>query len=148
MFQVSCFKFQEIMAIVFIQSKKRRKMVFWIIAVLLILVLFIISLVTFPPGLKYKPSVVSMEIEKIDVKINFSVIDSELVKKLEPFKDITTEFIYTTQNKDGRQIKGKISAVSKNEAKVFLEGTGLKVLTLESVAIGRDEPFTIYYQPK
>ncbi len=89
-----------------------------------------------------------MEIEKIDVKINFSVIDSELVKKLEPFKDITTEFIYTTQNKDGRQIKGKISAVSKNEAKVFLEGTGLKVLTLESVAIGRDEPFTIYYQPK
>ena len=148
MFQVSCFKFQEIMAIVFIQSKKRRKMVFWIIAVLLILVLFIISLVTFPPGLKYKPSVVSMEIEKIDVKINFSVIDSELVKKLEPFKDITTDFIYTTQNKDGRQIKGKISAVSKNEAKVFLEGTGLKVLTLESVAIGRDEPFTIYYQPK
>ena len=41
---------------------------------------------------------------------------------------------------------GFISAVSQNEARTKLEGSGLTVVEIKEAEIGRDNPFTPYYE--
>ncbi len=131
------------MAIVFGAAKKKQKLFFWIIIVSFILVLMIISLITFFPIFKDESSGATSE---KSLEINFNIIDSDQVKGLEPFSMEQKEFVYTAKNKYGRQIQGTVSAASQEDAKSNLEKTGLSILNLKEATVGKDQPFIPYYQ--
>src|SRR3989344_6245752 len=99
------------MAIVFIQSKKRQKVFLWSIITGLVLILFIIPLLIFYPlFVNESQNILEGGVLKPAININFSIIDSPQVKNLEPFLDIVTEFTYIAEDKNGKQVIGKISA--------------------------------------
>lgn len=133
------------MAIIFTSAKRKKRMFFWAITMLFILVLFVISFVAFLPDKYESTDVAKKETQKEEIKINFNVVDSDLVENLEPFLRIKTEFSYAAKDEKGRNVAGKISAVGMDEARDFLERAGLKILDLKEANIGRSEPFIIYY---
>lgn len=137
------------MAILFTSPKKRRRIFLWSITLLLILLLFMISLIIFPPQFRneLQSTVPEGVFDMLNTKINFNIMDSNQVKNLDPFEDVETEFTYIAQDKDGKQITGRISAVSKIKAESILEEMGFKVFSLQESDIGRNEPFIPYYQP-
>lgn len=135
------------MAIVFKQSKKIQKILFWNITAGMLLILFVISLVVFPPYFKSGPKIIfEGATPKPDIRINFSIIDSERVRDLEPFSGIMTEFIYIVREKSGRQLSGKILAKNQEEAEILLIESGLEILNLEErTSLGKSQPFVPYY---
>ena len=134
------------MAIILVSSKKKKKMFLTIVILSLIFVLFIISLIIFPPSFGGEPKMISREkIIRPDITINFNVLDSEQVSGLETFVDIKTEFAYTAEDKDGTKVQGSLQSLNKNEVKATLEQSGLKVLTVQEVLLGKNEPFAPYY---
>lgn len=135
------------MAIVFKQLKKAQKIFFWNIIAAMFLILFIVSLIVFPPGFKRGPEIIFEELTpKPDIKINFSVIDSDKVKELESFKGAQKEFNYVVKDKNGRQLRGSISAKNQSEAEATLKDSGLEVLILQEKELpGKSQPFTPYY---
>ena len=137
------------MAIVFIQSKKRQKVFLWSIITGLVLILFIIPLLIFYPlFVNESQNILEGGVLKPAININFSIIDSPQVKNLEPFLDIVTEFTYIAEDKNGKQVIGKISATGQDDAKILLQEMNLKILHLEESNTGRKEPFIPYYQSK
>ena len=83
---------------------------------------------------------------KPKVNIDFKVLDSEQLKNFEPYSQMELQFAYSATNKDGRLVEGLISAISKEAAIKFIEATELKVVRIEEVKIGRDNPFAPYSQ--
>ena len=136
------------MAIVFISPKRRQRIFFRGILAFLILLLFIISLIIFPSQFKNETQDIPTKVvfDTPGVVINFESIDSDQVKNLEPFLGVQIEFNYIAQDKDDKQVVGKISATTKDDAKILLEGMGFKVSSLQESNIGRNEPFIPYYQ--
>ncbi len=137
----------QVMAIIFSLPQKKQKIFRNIIAILLVLILFIIPFVIFSSSswFNVKPKNIILEvISRPDVNINFSVIDSDQVKNLEPFPEIEIEFNYIGQDKNGKKVKGEILAVNKDDALIILEKIGIKVSSLEESSVGRKEPFAPY----
>src|SRR3989338_1164563 len=137
------------MAIILISPKKRQKTLFGVIILFLILIFIIVFLVIFIQ--EFKNKIVSIPIEEgvfssSNIKINFSIVDSDKVKNLETFTKIQEEFTYFAKDKDENQVTGRISAFTKEDALIALEGLGFKEIVLEKSSIGRIEPFIPYYQ--
>ena len=140
-----------IVAIIFVSPKRKQKAFTWGITAVLILFLFIISLMVFPPQFKNKLLNISSQEGVVvipTVKIDFATINSARVKSLAPFELVETEFDYIGEDQALQKISGKISAKSLELARAALESTGLKVLSLTEANIGRNEPFIPYYQKK
>ncbi len=145
--------FHEVMAIVFISPIEKQRVFFGRLAVLLIVFLIITFLIIFLPGFLNKTQNISTKIsfnkygtmaDNSNITINFDIIDSNKVKNLKPFDILETEFAYIVQDKNGRQITGNISAVTKDYAQKLLEESDFKVLSLKEISIGRNEPFVSY----
>lgn len=83
-----------------------------------------------------------------DILIDFALLDSDAVKNLEPFYHTGVVFSYTAKDKNGREVKGNITAVTQDEAKILLVGQGFVSPTVQAVPVGRNQPFSLYYQPK
>ena len=132
------------MAVVFISPKQRQKMFFMGITIMFLLFLAVISLGVFLS----KPKEVSFGLvfNKPKVNIDMKVFDSDQFKNLQQFSQIEIQYSYKALTKDGKQKTGFISAVSIDQAKEMLEGLGLTVSELKEAEIGRDNPFTPYYQ--
>lgn len=80
------------MAIIFVSIRKRQRMFFLGISLMLILALAIISLGVVFPEFRTPSKVVVQEVFNApDVKINFNVLDSAEVKNLEPFSSSEIE---------------------------------------------------------
>ncbi len=134
------------MAIVLISPRKRQKAVIWAIASLAVLMLLGASLFIFFPMFTNQINTIPDTGTYItpDIKLNFSIIDSNQVKNLTPFSIIETEFAYTAQDKNGKQVVGKISADDQESAKKSLEAIGLTVSNLQEINAGRSDPFVPY----
>ena len=132
------------MAVVFISPKQRQKMFFLGITVSFLIFLSVIFLIVFfsQPQTNEGPLVFN----KPKVNIDFKILDSEQLKNFEPFSQMELQFTYSATNKEGKLTEGLISAVSKEEAIKFLEAIELKVVKIEEVKIGRDNPFAPYSQ--
>ena len=138
------------MAIVFISPKKKQAIFFEIMTGVLVLFLLAVSSIVFLPEIKNRLNYVPpyQELSSLPaVKINFDIIDSDKVKKLEPFSLIETEFSYVAQDQDGKAVAGKVSAISKKDAQKSLESAGLKFIIFQNANASRSDPFTPYYQP-
>lgn len=121
-------------------------MFFLLIIGLLIILLIVLALIAFLPEInnKFKNFPVEDTMSIPDVKINFSIIDSQQTQNLQLFKTIESEFTYTARNSAGRQVSGRISATTIEEAGALLQNMGLSAYTLEQVTIGRKDPFASY----
>ncbi|TSC95038.1 MAG: hypothetical protein CEN87_50 [Parcubacteria group bacterium Licking1014_1] len=132
------------MAIVFISPKQRQKIFFLGIIILFLLVLVVISLSVFLAKTKEVPPEQVFNRPKINVNIN--ILESNEIKGLVPFAEMETEFSYEALTEKGKGEKGKVLAVSIEEARKILEGLNLSVVKIEEVGIGRENPFEPYYQ--
>ncbi len=135
------------MAIVFISPQEKQRVFFRGVAIFAVLLLFIISLLIFLPGFVNKTSNTSTGVSSSNpnITINLSIMDSDKIKNLEPFnEEIGSVFIYTVQDKNGRKTTGNISAATKEQAQSLLEQSGFKVLSLEEMSVGRNDPFISY----
>jgi hypothetical protein len=84
------------MAIIFISVRKKQQMFLWGIFTLLLLAVVIISFVIVLPEFKSAPDIVVQEVYSApDVKVNFTLIDSEQVKSLESFSTSSIEGVAT-----------------------------------------------------
>lgn len=131
------------MAIVFISPQKKQRAFLITVGSLSVLVLFILSLITFLPkiesSLKSVPE--SGQSNVPDIKINFEAADSGKVKNMELIKGVEKEFNYTAQGKDNKQTTGTIFALNASEAQEFLAAMGFKNFTIKEVGAGRINPF-------
>ena len=140
------------MAIVFISAKQKQQSFMWgifiLLALLLVAGLLAISLPGFLNPKQVGPAALlgggQVKNPPANLAINFSVVDSEKVKALEPFSIKENIFAYTITDKNGRKITGNISAKTKEEAQNLLEGSGYKVVTIVEMIVGRSEPFISY----
>ena len=132
------------MAVVFISPKERQKMFFLAILILLVLFLVSVSLIVFLA--KPEASTQSLVFNKPKVSIDVSIFDSDQFKNLQPFTQMEIQYTYQATAKDGKQIEGFISAISKDEAQKMLIDSGLTVTDLKESQIGRDNPFTPYFE--
>ena len=71
------------MAIVFTSPVKKQRIFFWSIFSCIVLFLFIVSLIVFPPA--FKSALKDAPTEDSPITINFNVLDSDAIKNLEPF---------------------------------------------------------------
>ena len=128
----------------FISPKQRQKMFFMGITIMLLLFLAAVSLLVFvlPP----KNNLPALTFNKPKVNIDLSIFNSSQFKSLQSFPQITIQYSYTATTKNNKPRTGFISATSIDEARVALEGMGLSISELKEVEIGRDNPFTPYYQ--
>lgn len=136
------------MAIILISPKKNQRIFFWAITTLLILFVFAVSLIIFPPGFRQEEELPPLAAVPgaASIKINFNIIDSQQVKGLDAFEPIQSEFSYVGKDKDGKEISGTLMAVSRDEAASKILAMGLQLSILEEKGIGRSEPFTSYYR--
>lgn len=129
------------MAIVFISPKQRQKT--FLVGIIITFSLFVIA-VSFMVFLA-KPEKVSQTLvfNKPKVTVDLKTLDSEVVKNLEPWVVIKTEYQYNAV-KDSEVVEGRIAAESYAKAKKALEDLGFSVNSLEEVKIGRINPFEPY----
>ncbi len=132
------------MAVVFISPKQRQKVFFTGITVMFLLFLSIIALSVFLS--KPKESVPTIIFNKTKINIKTEVFDSDQFKTLQPFMEMNIFYSYKAITKTKQPRGGFISAVSQNEARTKLEGSGLTVVEIKEAEIGRDNPFTPYYE--
>lgn len=132
------------MAIVFVSPRKKQITFFTLIAGFFVLAIIIIALIVFFS----KPVVVSEDqvFKKPNISINFSVLDSDELKKLALLDPIQHNYIYSAVTEAGKSVEGKISAVSEDDAKTKLTEMKLSSIVLQKDPIGRKEPFDVYYQ--
>ncbi len=83
------------MAIIFISPKKQQRIIFWSATTVFMLALIGISAFMLLPEIKNQLTIIpETEAFKMpDVKINFSIVDSDKVKNLEPFANIDLQDI-------------------------------------------------------
>jgi len=132
------------MAVVFISPKQRQRMFFVGITIMFLLVLVVISLGVFLS----KPSASSQTLvfNKPKVNINMSVFDTDQFKNLVAFTQMQTQYSYKATDKNNKSQTGFISADSLTAARTTLTNLGLTVSEIKEAEIGRDNPFTPYYQ--
>lgn len=138
------------MAIVFVSPKKKQKIFFTITALIMTLFLVGVSLIALLPEFKEGLAIIPINIETgyitvPEVKINFNVVDSDSVRKLEPFVILEPEFSYVAQDSTGKQLTGMLLASSQNQAETILKGMGLTIIEIREVNAGKQEPFIPYY---
>lgn len=131
------------MAVVFISPKQRQKVFFMGITIIFLLFLAVAASVIFFS--KPKEASQALVFNKPKVSVNLKVFDSEQFKNLQPFVEMQMQFSYSAVTKKGKQVNGFISAVSLDDARKVLESTGLSVVSIKEMEIGRDNPFTPYY---
>jgi hypothetical protein len=131
-------------AVVFISPKQRQKVFFMGITAVFLLFLAIISAIVFLSGPKEVAPI--LVFNKPKVNVNIAVFDSEQFKNLEPFAGMEVQYTYTALTKQNKTQTGFISAVSVEAATAKLTSMGLKVSEVKEAQIGRDNPFTPYYQ--
>jgi len=131
-------------AVVFISPKHRQRVFFAGITVIFFLFLLAVSLGVFLA----KPKEVSRTIvfNKPKVDINMSIFESEQFKNLQPFTKMQIQYSYTATTKTDQPKSGFITAASIDQAREILVSMGLNIIKLEEAEIGRDNPFTPYYQ--
>ncbi len=134
------------MAIIFVSPKRKQRMFFLGMAMLLVLFLIIISLIILLPEFLNKTQNIPTEVSSNmpNVTINLNTIDSDVVKNLDIFSNLETEFTYVIQNQSGQQATGNIIAISKDSIQKIFEKRGIKVISLKEANIGRDNPFVSY----
>lgn len=132
------------MAVVFISPKQKQKMFLLGITAIFLLFLIIVSVVVFLS----EPQRVAPELvfNKPKVDVDIDIFDSEQFKNLQPFEEMKIQFEYTASTKNNKLVTGFVSAVSEEEATEILEARDLKVSDIKEAEIGRDNPFTPYYQ--
>lgn len=132
------------MAIVFISPKKKQRMFLAGSVAVLILFLITVALIVFLSQPSQEK--VQLVFNKPKVNINFSMLESEEFKILEPFSKMELQFRYEARDEDGNPVAGLISAVSEKEAREILKLLKLDVFKVEEVGIGRENPFTPYFE--
>ena len=90
------------------------------------------------------PSMV--QFNKPKVAVDLKIFDSDQFKNLDAFPQMQMQFSYKAMAKDGKTQSGFISAASEDDAKIVLTNMGLTVSEIKESEIGRDNPFTPYYQ--
>jgi len=119
-------------------------MFFIVITLLLLLFLVAVSLGVFLAKPKEVPS--SLIFNRPKVNIDMKIFDSDQFKNLLAFTEMEMQYSYKATTKDNKQQAGFISAVSIEKAGAILESMGLNVIEIKEAAVGRDNPFTPYYQ--
>ncbi len=132
------------MAIVFVSP--RRKQLTFILTILGIFVFLILGVFLIMFFMTPKTVTQEQPFIKPNINLNLAILDSNELKKLLPLEEIERQYIYTAKDKEGKEVSGKISAVSEQLAKEALENDKLIILKLEKEISGRDNPFNIYYQ--
>ena len=115
-----------------------------------ITIVFILFLVVLSLGVfSSKPNGPSgaLVFNKPKVNIDMRVFDSDQFKNLQPLIEMQTQYSYTATTQDKQLQTGFISATSVDQARTILIGMGLSVTGIKEAQIGRDNPFTPYYQP-
>lgn len=114
------------------------------ITIIFLLFFVVISFVVFLA----QPKAVAPELvfNRPKVNIDMAVFDSDQFKNLQAFTQMETQYSYTAVTKNNKQQTGFISAVSADQARAILIGMGLAVTDLKEAEIGRDNPFSPYYQ--
>ncbi len=132
------------MAIVFISPKQKQRVFFTGITGIFAFLLLMIALFVFLA----KPKEVAPDLvfNKPKININLDLLNSDQFKRLEPFSEMEMQFVYTGTTIKGKSAEGKISAVSIEEARAMLEQQGLTVSEIKEAEVGRENPFTPYYQ--
>ena len=132
------------MAVVFISPKKRQQTFFMIITAMFLLILVSISLGV----ILSKPKEVSQTVvfNKSKVEVNMGIFDLDQFKNLQPFTKMESQYSYIATTKANIVKSGFITAPSIDKAGEILKGMGLSVSTIKEVEIGRDNPFSPYYQ--
>jgi hypothetical protein len=77
------------------------------------------------------------------VNVDLNVLDSDVVRNLEPWSEIKTQFDYRAM-RGGQIVEGRVGATSMDEARKILSDLGLSVSFLEESQIGRENPFEPY----
>ena len=108
-----------------------------------LLLLITISLVVFLSKPKQAPTAVTFNRPKVN--IDMSVFDSDQFKGLQLMPEMQIQYKYKATTKAGKLDTGFVTAPSEDEAQKLLESKGLLVQELKVVEIGRDNPFTPYY---
>ena len=132
------------MAVVFISPKKRQRTFFVVITLGFLILLASISLGVFLSKPKEVSSVVVFNKSKIN--IDMSIFDSEKFKNLKAVPEMLSQYNYKAVSKNGKVENGFISAISEADATKALNGLGLSVNSLQKSEIGRENPFSPYYQ--
>jgi len=132
------------MAIVFVSPKK--KILKISIAIVGFFAIGVIIITLFVFLVRPKPASEEVVFLKPNINIDFSVLDSEELAKLVLLNNIEFKFDYEAEDKDNKKVFGSVYAQSIDLAKQSLEKNRLKIITLEKEILGRDNPFTSYYQ--
>ncbi len=134
------------MAIVFVSAQNKQTAFFWGIGVLLCLFLLTVFLIVFLPDFLHMPSEApsGMTYTSPNTNVDLNILDSPVLKNLEPFNVIETAFSYTVTNQSGKKVTGTISAISREEAQRQLEESGFKIESLQEAVTGRTNPFVSY----
>lgn len=132
------------MAVVFISPKQRQKTFFVVItAGVAVFLLFVMMAVFFS---KPKETPQTMVFNKPKVSIDLKIFDLEQFKFLVPFEKMELQFSYKATDGENKLVEGFISAPSKEEAGQILIDMGYMVKELKELEIGRENPFTPYFQ--
>ena len=109
-----------------------------------VLFLAVISLGVFSA----KPKSISapLTFNKPKVNIDTKIFDSVQFKSLQPFTQMQTQYSYEATTKAGKTKTGFVTAGSIDEAKAILTNMGLSPTQLKETEIGREDPFSPYYQ--
>lgn len=135
------------MAILFKQSKRKERIFIWSIIIFVITVLFLISLVMFPPFQKVLPPSENGISSQYDAKIDLGLMDSEQVKNLYVFLEgVKIDFSFIAQDKNGKRVTGNISALDKDEAMSLLIAKELTVVSITELYSIKNDPFSPYYK--
>lgn len=114
------------------------------ITIIILLFLLVISLVVFLS--KPKEVQPALAFNKPKVNIDMAIFESDQFKSLHPFTEMETQYSYKAKTKNDKIEAGFISAISSEQARIILTGMGLTVLEIKEADIGRENPFSPYYQ--
>jgi hypothetical protein len=132
------------MAIIFVSPKKKQVtlliMIIGFFAIALIAIFLIIFLL--------KPEAVLQDnvFQKPNIKIDFAVLDSDQLKSLVQLSQIEYQFIYSAVTELGKEVTGKVVAISIEQAEEKLKSDKLVNIKLELEKSGRENPFNVYYE--
>ena len=132
------------MAVVFISPKGRQRKFFLVITAMFLLFLAAVSFGVFLS--KPKEVLLLMVFNKPKVNIDMKIFDSDQFKNLQPFAEMETQYSYKAVTKDNKPVTGFVSAASLDKARAILENMDLTVSELKEAGVGRENPFTPYYQ--
>lgn len=131
------------MAIVFVSPKERQKILILAIVGFFVVILILISISIILARPKAVP--IAETFIAPEIKINFDVLKSPQVMALKLLPDMERQFSYKADLK-GKAKTGKIVSSSIDKAKETLLEQGYTNIIVEEIKIGRENPFTPYYE--